>query len=144
MKGQLNMKRLLLAMLIVAAPAMAQTKSQPIDMTVVLHDDNGRALKDPMDATPDDPKCAHCRDLTLGRAAAHALFGSYPDERSLSGDDKWARGLLAGRIRDAKKAELSAEEVTLLKKLIAEMYGPVVIVQAFPALDPNALPPKVH
>src|SRR5580698_10714579 len=123
MKSQFNAKGFLLAMLIIAAPASAQTKSQPIDMTVTLHDDNGHALKDPMDATPDDPKCTHCRDLTLGRAAAHALFGSYPDERNLSGDEKWARGLLAERMKDAPKAELSAEEVTLLKKLIAEMYG---------------------
>src|SRR5437764_299830 len=129
--------------LAIATGAAAQGKPHTIDMTVVLRNEAGTPAIDEYDFIPtrELPRCENCPPLTLGHAIAHALFAQFPDERDLSAEQKWARGALAMRARDAKDAALSAEEVAVVKRLLAKLYGPIVVVQAFPLLDPNATPP---
>jgi hypothetical protein len=124
------------------APNSATVRT--IDMTVVLHSPTGEPLKDAGQITPEDPRCDKCRPLTLGIAAANALFSGSASERNLAGDQKFARYLLAERIKNAKEATLTAEEITAIKRLVGEIYSPVVVGQAYPLLDPNATAPKVQ
>ena len=74
-------------------------------------------------------------DLTLGAASRHALCSTFNDEKELSGEDKFERGMLASRIKRNDGA-LSAEEITLVKRLLGKLYGPEVIISAWPLLDP--------
>ena len=135
----------LIAAVSISLAAAAQETPHKIDMTVVLQNEAGKPATDEFDFIPtrDQPRCENCPPLTLGHAIAHALFVQFPDERDLLAEQKWARGTLAMRIKDAKDAALSAEEVAVVKRLLAKLYGPIVVMQAFPLLDPNAKPPTV-
>jgi hypothetical protein len=75
--------------------------------------------------------------LTLGRACSHALCAVFEDERNLSGEEKFERGMLAVEVRDNAAAELKAEKITLIKKVVAKLYGPIVVYRAYPLLDPT-------
>lgn len=132
---------LLLTLAVSIPPAAAGDGA--IDMTFVLHDEAGRPAKDTLMATPDDAACTHCPALTLGRAVAHALFASFPDEREIGAEQKWARAVLAQRIRDDRAVRLDADEIAVVKRLLGKAYGGVVLMQAYPLLDPNARPPAV-
>jgi hypothetical protein len=131
-----------LAALLLAGPARA-ADGRSVDMTAVLHDESGRPARDVLARLPGDADCAHCPVLTLGRAAAHALFAAFPDERELPADQKWARAVLAARIENDTAARLDAEEIAVIKRLLGKAYGGVVLMQAYPLLDPNARPPAV-
>jgi hypothetical protein len=138
-----------LAILLLASPAVAQPTPQPapartIDMTVPINDAKGYPLKDPADVTPDDKACDKCAPLTLGHAIAHALNGSYDDERGLGWEQRYGRGALALRVQDQKEATLTAPETAVIERLLGKLWGPSVIVQAIPLLDPNMKPPEVQ
>lgn len=138
------MKRMLMALAVLAGPAVAAEPPRPIDMTVVLRDTAGQTIPDATLATKDDPACAKCAALTLGAAAAHALFASYPDERELSYEMKWARGALAARIELDKAAVLTAPELALVERLIGKLYTPLVVTAVMPLLDPAAKPAEIR
>lgn len=74
--------------------------------------------------------------LTLGRAVANALCVAYQDEQNVSGAEKFKRGKMAFELRDAKEHELPAEDIALVKRLIAKLYGPAVVFRAYQMLDP--------
>ena len=105
-----------------------------INFTHELLDLDDRKIKDEiaMQANGGTPV-----SLTLGRACAHALCATFEDERNLSGEEKFQRGMLAVEVRDNAAAELKAEKVTQLKKVLAKLYGPIVIYRAYPLLDPQ-------
>lgn len=113
-----------------------------INMTQVLVEDS-KDITDPYFSTKDDPSCSKCPPLTLGMAASHALMGSYEDERGLDGEQKWARGVLADKIKNDASAILTASDVILIKRLLGKMFGVVIIKAAYPLLDPNAVPPAI-
>ena len=145
--GRSAAPRAVVAAVVVAVVAMlagAADAGEPagIDMTTVLADENGHPAKDVLDQAKDDPDCAHCAVLTLGRACAHALFASFPDEQ-ITPDQKWARAVLAQRIRADKSAHLDADETAVIKQALGRAYGGIVLLQAYPLLDPNAKPPAV-
>jgi hypothetical protein len=147
------MRCLFAVIVLIAASSVAFADSgYTVDMTTVLHDEGGKPIKDPSEnaATvpgPDgkptlvDPDCLKCPPLTLGAAVASALF--MPD-RDASGAELWTRGTLATRVRTEKAATLTATEVTLIEKLLAKRYpAPIIIMQAYPLLDPNSKPGEV-
>lgn len=73
--------------------------------------------------------------LTLGKACAVALLGNFPGE--LSGDEKVKRYSLAMDIHKAKNSiDLTVEDVSLIKELIAKVYSVLVTGQAWQILDP--------
>ena len=134
---------LALSVTLAGLSAAAAPPGHTIDMTMVLQDEAGKPAKDTLvSEAKGDRDCANCPNLTLGAAVAHSLFATYPDERELSGEDKWARARLAQRVKEDKAAALTANEVTLIKRLLAKAYGPIVLLQAYPVLDPNAKPPE--
>lgn len=105
-----------------------------IDFTKALHDLDGKPMRDEIAMAANGE--THI-GLTLGRAAAHALSASFEDERNLPGEQKFERGLLACKVRDDVAAELKSEQVALIKKVIAKLYGPLVVYRAYPLLDPQ-------
>ena len=75
-------------------------------------------------------------DVTLSTVAVNALLAAYEDERNLAGDDKVKRFKLAQLINDADgEVEVTAEQVSLLKTLIAKGYTPLVVGQAYEILE---------
>lgn len=69
----------------------------------------------------------------LGFVLATALGTPYPDEKNVSQEEKFQRYELALKIRGNEEVELSAEEVVLLKKLVAKLstvliYGQVASI----------------
>jgi hypothetical protein len=125
-----------------ALSAGAAEEGRAVDMTAPLHDEFGRDARDTLEQGKEDPDCARCPPLTLGRACAHALFASFPDEQ-VAPDQKWARAVLATRIRDDNAAHLDADEIAVIKRLVGKVYGGIVLMQIYPMLDPNAKPPAV-
>lgn len=98
-----------------------------VDFNYVIRDLKGEAVLDGKD------------EFTLKTVACNALLMPYPDEQQLSGTDKYRRFKLADKISSAngEDVDLSAEEVTDLKKLIAKAFSPLVVGRAFDKLDPQ-------
>jgi hypothetical protein len=76
--------------------------------------------------------------MTLRDACVTALLGVYQDEPNLLGTEKLTRYELAKVINSTDEPDLRVEELTLCKELIAKVYGPIVVGQAWPLLDPPA------
>jgi hypothetical protein len=116
----------------------------PINMKTPYLYNDGQPVKDAYGLNPSDPDFAEkfekCPDMTLGLAVSHALFASCEDERNLTGDAKWARGALADRIKDDEATELTAEEITVVKRLVGKLYNVAMVTWAMPLLDPVAKP----
>ncbi len=74
--------------------------------------------------------------ITLKFLCTNALEKVYNSENSLSGQEKYERGVLAKRIYAADNSiDLKSEEITLLKKLIGMAYSSLVIEQAWNMLE---------
>lgn len=73
--------------------------------------------------------------FTLRLAAVNALVAANPKEQ-ISGDEKVKRYLLATRIFSGDdELELTAEEAALVKKVIGDGFGAVIVGQAWGLLD---------
>lgn len=98
------------------------------NLNIVLKTLDGEPLKEDNNGT--------VRDVLLSRLAVNALLVNYPDEQSLSGEEKVKRFKLAQQINDADgDVEITAEQVALLKSLIAKGYTPLVVGQAYEILE---------
>lgn len=75
--------------------------------------------------------------LTVRSIAVNSLMAPYPDEQNLSGEDKMKRVDLARRLQDTKtKAELTSEDIVLIKRLVNKAYAsPLVVEQTWKALE---------
>jgi hypothetical protein len=82
------------------------------------------------------PKCLRSSELTLLRAARNGLGTKFQDEPNLSGDESYKRGDLAQEL-SKPDIKLKAEDIALIKKLIAKLYPPTVVFQAWRELDPS-------
>ncbi len=118
-----------IALLLLLPLAGSAANSRQIDFTVVLLDQEG----EPMSECADPPDCKAKRAFTLGMAASRALLAP---EQNLAPEESLKRGQLALSLLKATAAELTAEEIALLKKQIAKAYGPLVVARSFPLLDP--------
>lgn len=75
-------------------------------------------------------------EVTLKTVAINALTAAYADEKDLSGEDKLKRWELARKIHGGNN-EVSAEDVSLLKKLIGKAYGVAIVGPAYGMLEGN-------
>ena len=75
------------------------------------------------------------KDLTLKSISVEALLATFDDERSLSGEEKAKRYLLATRIYANDELDLTVEEVAKIKQLIGKGYGALVVGQAWEMLE---------
>ncbi len=116
------MRTILTAAAIVAA-LLTTAGAAPVNFSTVLTDPDGAPIRD------GDQKV-----MTLGRAAMMALMGTYPEDVAASTEEKMRRGLLAQRVYNAGREDVSAEDVVLIKKYIGKL--PVMIVtRAVPLLE---------
>lgn len=76
------------------------------------------------------------KPLILKKVCVNALLGNVPNE-NISGEEKYKRYKLFRRIDESVDgfAEVSAEEITLLKTLIGKFYLPLVVGRAYDALE---------
>jgi hypothetical protein len=129
------MKKILLEFAIINAAFIAigfipaPVRAVEINVTKPMVQIDGSAFKD-KDGKP--------VSITLRSVVTNSLLGVYSDEPALSGEDKTARWLLALRIQHEVNPDLTAEEVALIKKLVAKNYPTGVAGQAWIALDSAA------
>lgn len=76
--------------------------------------------------------------VTLGSVSCQALLASYSDEQNLSGKEKVERFTLAALCSTETEADVSIEDVALLKKLIGKAYGPLVVGRAYEIIEPRS------
>ncbi len=77
------------------------------------------------------------KSMTVGLACIEALLGTYKDEESLSGKDKYARYGLVRRISKGGAQSFNSEDIVTLKALAAKAWGPLVMGQVWDALEGN-------
>lgn len=81
---------------------------------------------------------------TLASVCETALLSSYQDEPNLPGMEKAKRYWLAKKIHDAADSaaglSLAAEELALIKNLVAKQFGPAIVGLAWSLLDPASVP----
>jgi len=76
------------------------------------------------------------KDLTLKSVSIEALLATFEDERSLSGEEKVKRFVLATRIEsNSNDMDFKVEDVAKIKQLIGKGYGPLVVGQAWEMLE---------
>jgi hypothetical protein len=123
------MKTLLRTFLVAAAIAVA-TPALAVDFAAPINNLDGTPMQK-------DDKTV----LTLDDVASIALLSSYQDEPNLEGVEKNKRFWLAKKIHDQRKDPvLTADEIALIKRLIAKAYNPLVVGQAWTILDPASVP----
>lgn len=139
-QGILNLKIVfifiatLLAVPMWFSPASAE-EPRKVDFTTILLDADNEAITVCVDnPTPlDDRDCKARRPLTLGMVSMRAL--SAP-EQGLAPEESLKRGQLAFNVYTSKAAQLTVDELAMIKRLIARAYGPIIVARAFPLLDP--------
>ncbi len=117
--------RFALPFLLLASPAYAVDFSQPIL-------DEGKPLC--MEETKGG-ECPPEKIATLGRVIRQALYASYPDEASLSGEDKYKRAEIAQAIAGAGDVKIKLEDRVLIKKLVGRFYNPMVVFHTWNMLE---------
>ena len=73
---------------------------------------------------------------TVRASLCNALLAVYADEERVSGEEKLKRWKFAQKLYTAKDTvEIKAEEIVLLKTLVAKAYTPMVSGQLWELLD---------
>lgn len=121
----------------------ADGSTRTVDMTKPILDEKGKPVTDMAEATKENPTCKGCPVFTVGTAISRALNGTYQGE-NIAGDQKWARSILAARIKDDSSAKLTAKEVTLIVTLVEKAWPGDVIKQIIPLIDPNQKAPELQ
>ncbi len=136
------MKTFLAAFALAASLAVAHAGERVVDMTTVLLDQDNQPIKDEFERKGASD-CSKCPDLTLGAAAAHALFFIGQDEKDVTPEQKWGWSTWAMEIRKNTAVKLTAPESDLLYKRLGKLYGGIVLMRAMPLIDPNRKPPEI-
>lgn len=75
--------------------------------------------------------------LRLWNVAVKALLNAQDKTKA---EDKVKRFKLAQQLHEAKSVKLKVDDVKLIKDLVGEAFGPLVVGQAFEMLDPELHP----
>lgn len=93
-------------------------------------------LRDFDGQTINDPKGQPAR---VRGVCIDALLAAFQDEPSLAGEEKLKRFQLALKVKESNSvADLTAEEITLIKKLVGKAYAPIVVGQVWTILESRA------
>jgi len=77
--------------------------------------------------------------LTLKTVIINALYGNYPDEKTLSGKDKLYRHVLARKVLEADESlDVDIEDLSLIKELIAKGFSTLISGQAWEMIEAQA------
>lgn len=123
-----------IAAMLIAGPACAA----PIDFGTEIVQIDGKPYVD---------KEGKPEKTTLGSICEQALLANYPDEDATAakgdgleiGKEKARRYRLALKIRDGKAVELGAEEVLLLKRLVAKSFTTYIVGRVWTLVDPASV-----
>ncbi len=110
-----------------------------INFDTVLMTLDDEPIKIPPEGQTACQLCGHIKEpveLTLEKASVVALFNTKQDE---SADKKLTRYILAQRIKQFPIVDMSAEDITFVRKEIGNTYGPLVYGRASEILDPAEL-----
>jgi hypothetical protein len=77
--------------------------------------------------------------ITLGKICEDALLANNLPGDTMAADDKRARFWLALKIHEGKEP-LSIDDISLIKKVVALAYGPLVVGRVSELLDPVSRP----
>ena len=76
------------------------------------------------------------KELTLASVCTNAVLANFQDEANLSGEEKVKRYDLAlGIYSTTEPLDLKSEDVALIKKSVAKLFGALVVGQAFKMLE---------
>jgi hypothetical protein len=100
------------------------------DFSTVVKDLSGVTVKDETG-----------KDLTIKHVCHSALFAMIKAEDA-SGEEKYTRYRLAGKINGEGPADLRSEDVTKIKDLVGKAYGPLVVGFTYEFLE-NPIPSPV-
>jgi hypothetical protein len=107
----------------------------PIDFTHVLKDLDGNDI---MDIARKGDK-AESVALTLSRVATNSLCGAIPNEKQVDGEEHLKRWLLAQKVNGNRAADLSVEEIAMIKDRLAKAYNNALVIgQSYTLLDAGA------
>jgi hypothetical protein len=105
-----------------------------------LLDDKGQPIRTPNGGTMlKNPTCIGCPALTLG----HAFYNAVMHDNSIPKDQIFAYAKLADRIADDPAAALTTKEVEVIEKELENQGSPIIVMQAFPLLNPNDKPAEL-
>jgi len=129
------------AIFVCSIPAFAEdAKPTPaIDFTQTLLGANGKALMEGGDdCKPGQMPGRDCSQvpMTLSDAAVGALESALPDDGT-DAKKKFERDLLARKVYNNAKAELSPEDVAAIKDRIGKVWNAPQVGAAWPLLDPT-------
>lgn len=98
-----------------------------IDFTATLVSLDGKSLQSESGDT-----------LLLGDVVTNALINQYSDENP-SGVEKVKRWSIAKRVFGRADISLTADDIALIKNLVAKAYGPIVVGQVWSIIDPESV-----
>lgn len=119
---------------------LTDLRGDPItdELTHGPRDENGKLTPArPCSKTEFSMDPSKCDVLTLGAASANALLLNDPDNPNLDDKEKRRRGNLADRLFHGGNIDLDPKDIVLIERMISKVYGNLVIMRAFPLLDPN-------
>lgn len=116
---------------VLASPALAEK----INFGTVLTDQDNNPMLECADnpAPKTDAECKQRQPVTLGMITLRALA---QPEQGLAADESLKRGQLGLRAYKAESIELTAEDLSVIKRQIAKIYNPLIVARTFPILDP--------
>lgn len=102
--------------------------------------DGGRVIKNTLGINPTAPDAATlvetAPNLRLCDVISHTLLNSaLAEEANLTGDEKMKRFMLAHRCMN-EEAALTAEDVSLIKRLVGRTFNALLVGIVFSLLDP--------
>lgn len=123
------------AAIFVTSSLIAADAVRQIDFTAVLTDPDDAPITVCADqvAPKDEAECKTHRPVTLGFAAMKALV---TPEQNATPETAFKRGQLALMVYKSSAAQLTVDELKMIKDAIAKTWGPLVVARAFPLLDP--------
>lgn len=122
-----------------SASALAE-EPRKIDFSAVITDHDGRPYQECLEwqkpVTPQS-ECSKSIELTLGQLA---LAGLVINDQGVSGAEQVKRQALGLRIFQAKDAELTSDEITLVREQIGKVhYRGIATLRAWKLLDPASV-----
>lgn len=72
----------------------------------------------------------------LGSVCVNALLTPAQGDERMSGEEKLKRYKLGMKISGNDSADLSAEELSLIKACVGKLYAPLIVGRVYDAIDP--------
>ncbi|MGB8399747.1 hypothetical protein [Bradyrhizobium sp.] len=112
----------------------ASADERRVDFTVALLDIDEKPVRECADDPPirDGRECQSYRNLTLGMVVFRALA---TPEAGLEPDAAIRRGQLGMGLYKSTEYVLTPEDIVLIKKQVAKIYGPMILLRVARMID---------